>query len=712
MYLDKRSTAILLLLVNRNDYVSIHELVKTFHISRRTIYYDLEKINDWLIEHDIEPVQYIRSQGYYLTEKAKKIISQKLPNLEDWEYEYTPEERLGWLAIHLFISDKPLFIDDLSEKTRVSRNTTIDDLKKLKDELQDFSLSLNFNRQKGYYIQGNENDKRKAIVYYISQIIPANQEWSTFLTSIQHLFKEKNEGQELFFEELQKIIAILNECEKELGIQFADEALYNLALRFWLFGKRVVHGNVVTIDPVEKEVIRETKEYKAAEKISKKLKKIFSVPFSDDEIYYVATHLLSAKIQYSANVRDCEAVESLKVVAQKMVTDFQSMACVSFSNRKEVENNLLLHLKPTYYRIKYGIKMENPLVAQIKKEYNDIFLITKKVIHHLETLIGKKVPDDETALIAIHFGGWLRKEGLKLVDRKKAIIVCPNGIGTSTILKHQLEGLFSSVDFVETLSVREYEKRDLQDIDFTISTVPLNREGHPIIQVNPILTDIDKERLLKKVHSLTDEPTKQTKYSAETIVEIIKQYATIEDEKRLVAAIKEYLYKPEFLHSMNKKPSLIELLHPSFIQIDDEVKDWETAIRIAAKPLLDNGYIRSTYIQKMIDYVKKYGPYIIVVPNVALPHGKPEDGAIKIGMSLLVLKKPVSFTKEKKHQVKLLFVLSSIDQETHLRALSQLSEVLSSASIFEKITKCNDAYQIWKIFKDKTMKKHQEKGDS
>ncbi|WP_276665563.1 BglG family transcription antiterminator [Caldibacillus debilis] len=702
LYLDKRSSAVLLFLANRNDYVSIRELERTFRISRRTIYYDLGKINAWLRKNDLQPIQYIRSHGYFLTDEARKAVPQKLAHLKQWEYEYTPDERIGWLAFYLFIEEHPLFLDDLSKKTRVSRNTTIDDLKKLKKELQTFSLSLRFHRQKGYFIHGDENEKRKAIVYFTSKIIPPGQEWQAFIANVRDLFQKNVRAKDGFLKELEEIISILNEYEREIGIQFADEALHHLALRLWLFGKRVVKGNQVTMDPVEKEIIRQTKEFQFAKKnIIGKISSIFPASFSDDEICYVTTHLLSAKIQQTNRDGDNADIRPLKVVARKMVTDFQSAACVTFSDRNEVEKNLLIHLKPAYYRIKYGIKAENPLAEQIKSEYKEIFLITKKVIHHFETLVGKKVEDDETALIALHFGGWLQKEGLKPPKRKKALIVCPSGIGTSTILKHQLEGLFSTVDFVETLSVRDFEKRSLEDIDFTISTVPIRREGHIIIPVHPILTDVDKERLLKKVHSLSEDAGKMTKYSAEAIVEIVKQHAAIEDEERLLAAIREYLYRPEVSAGKGKKPGLMDLLQLPLIQVRETCSDWKQAVETASLPLLQNGYIDSGYIRAMIRYIETYGPYPIISPKVALPHGKPEDGVQKTGISLLVLKRPVSFSREERHRVQLIFVLASVDQETHLFALSQLSEVLSDPQTVEKLTESNAPEGVWELLRER-----------
>lgn len=66
------------------------------------------------------------------------------------------------------------------------------------------------------------------------------------------------------------------------------------------------------------------------------------------------------------------------------------------------------------------------------------------------------------------------------------------------------------------------------------------------------------------------------------------------------------------------------------------------------------------------------------MPDVAIPHARPEDGVTKLGMSVLKLEQPVQFPGNK--PVRLFFVLAAIDQTTHLKALAQLTELLSNSA--------------------------------
>lgn len=79
------------------------------------------------------------------------------------------------------------------------------------------------------------------------------------------------------------------------------------------------------------------------------------------------------------------------------------------------------------------------------------------------------------------------------------------------------------------------------------------------------------------------------------------------------------------------------------IQIMEKVGDWKEAIRIGAKPLLENDSIEDRYIDSMIEMCKKYNAYIVLADRFAMPHASHECGVKKMGVSLLVVKEPVDF---------------------------------------------------------------------
>src|SRR5699024_2560949 len=140
-----------------------------------------------------------------------------------------------------------------------------------------------------------------------------------------------------------------------------------------------------------------------------------------------------------------------------------------------------------------------------KRTYPEVFHITKKEIHQIEEFMGERINENEIAYIAMHFGGWLRQDGVILRDqRKTTLIVCTNGFGTSQILERQLKELFSDVEVKGVISLREYEEiHHINEIaDFVVSTVSLPDRAVPVFVVDPILNNDDKVALLKKTSNL------------------------------------------------------------------------------------------------------------------------------------------------------------------------------------------------------------------
>lgn len=119
------------------------------------------------------------------------------------------------------------------------------------------------------------------------------------------------------------------------------------------------------------------------------------------------------------------------------------------------------------------------------------------------------------------------------------------------------------------------------------------------------------------------------------------------------------------------------------IKVLDEVSTWEEAIKIAATPLKEGGFIKAEYTDAMLQNVVKNGPYIVIMPGIAMPHSRPEDGVLKTGMSLLKLSKNVKFPED--NDVGLIFVLATTDSNTHLKLISDLTNLLMDDESMEKL---------------------------
>lgn len=127
---------------------------------------------------------------------------------------------------------------------------------------------------------------------------------------------------------------------------------------------------------------------------------------------------------------------------------------------------------------------------------------------------------------------------------------------------------------------------------------------------------------------------------------------------------------------------LTEMLRDK-INVIEEAAGWEEAIRIASAPLIENQFISAGYITAMVDNVKKNGPYIIILPGIAIPHSQSRAGVFKTGMAVLKVNKGVVFPENK--PVHLLVVLAAADEDTHLELISELTDLLIDDQVLERI---------------------------
>ena len=120
---------------------------------------------------------------------------------------------------------------------------------------------------------------------------------------------------------------------------------------------------------------------------------------------------------------------------------------------------------------------------------------------------------------------------------------------------------------------------------------------------------------------------------------------------------------------------LIDYFPEASISIKQAAKNWQEAIDFSMSSLLVNNYINSDYIKAIKDSTVNNGPYYILAPGVAMPHARPECGALKTGMSLTLLRESVHFTEDEQ-PIKLLIGLSAANADSHIGAIQVLSELL------------------------------------
>ncbi|UNQ73257.1 PTS sugar transporter subunit IIA [Infirmifilum sp. NZ] len=112
------------------------------------------------------------------------------------------------------------------------------------------------------------------------------------------------------------------------------------------------------------------------------------------------------------------------------------------------------------------------------------------------------------------------------------------------------------------------------------------------------------------------------------------------------------------------------------VVVVEGVSGWEGAVALSGRLLLEGGCVEERYIGRMVSTCRELGPYIAIAPGIAIPHARPEDGARRVCLSLVVVRSGVSFGSHN-DPVYVLIAFSTPDKHSHIKVLQELANLLT-----------------------------------
>jgi len=121
---------------------------------------------------------------------------------------------------------------------------------------------------------------------------------------------------------------------------------------------------------------------------------------------------------------------------------------------------------------------------------------------------------------------------------------------------------------------------------------------------------------------------------------------------------------------------LSELIKKGRVIFHDGFDRWEDAIAASCAPLLEQGVIEQAYIDQIIESVKELGPYIVIAPDICLPHAQEGAGVNESAVCFMKTQRKVKFCDDPDEAACLFFALSSIGNDEHLKNINDVVELL------------------------------------
>lgn len=650
--LDKRCTEILNIIMYTSGYLKIQDLANELQVSKRSVYYDVSKINEWLIAHDIDPLVQERGKGILISKSQALAIQKVLSNQNIDAFQvFTPEERVMIIICFIIIRNHPLYIDDFVQECQVSRNTIINDLKSVDNLLSKYNLSLVYDIKSGYRIQG-DIIKKRALFFML------------FPTHLWN-YHEKNHLFQANQDHIKQNLCLLKSIEAKLETEYVTGILPALAVFISSIENR---NDEITFSDMDEEEILETKEYQLVHTYFSQLK--------ESEQIYITLHLLGSRLQ-TIPVNVMKEHGETYVMAKNLVKEFERISCFYYEKEEELINAISAHLKTSLYRYRYGIQLGNPMLDSIKTEYEDLFNLTKKACVLLEHQLDYLISDAEVAYLTLHFGAFM-PQTKRNKEAFRILIICPNGIGTGNMLRQEVSNLVPQATEIINLPLSSYSPD--HNFDVVISTVVLMNEKKLIV-VHPILTDQDRVAILR--NCMSTEP--QARMQIDDIINIAKDYMDPSRINDFRKNLQEYYssIQVQKVHSKRQGISLTNYLTPDHILCVKNIIDWEQAIELSCAPLIKEDSITKDYVQAIIHDQKEKGLHMFLADDLVLAHTAIENGVKQMDVSMATFKKPVYFPNGK--AARIIIVLCAEDKTKHFGILNDVLEIFSKKKSIEQI---------------------------
>jgi transcriptional antiterminator len=365
-------------------------------------------------------------------------------------------------------------IQKLSDLYYVGRTSIVNDMRYVEDRLKQYNLRLKKTKE-GTCIEGSEEDIRKAIAGLA-------------------IGENTRKGLLEFFEreEIEFVEGLLYAAEKKEWDM--DDIYYTNLLIHILISIKRVRGNLpVSGKGGDSEWLPDIDipaYYRRAKEIAEKIDEHYHIRIGEGETYYIYRYLTSLGYERSIlkqQIPDAEpdiCVELARKLTCRLSRKFQ----IDFGQDEDMMQGLILHLRPMLHRLQYNIRIDNPLKEEISTHYPEMVADCRKNLEELmEEYHFPAMSADEIVNIAIYYQTMLEK----IAMRKKVVVVCHSGYGTSQLLAAKLKNEFAFLEIAEVVSTRKIREMDLTGVDFLIATVPVEREGIPCVVVSSLLTEQD-----------------------------------------------------------------------------------------------------------------------------------------------------------------------------------------------------------------------------
>lgn len=469
MYADDRTSQILQCF-RKTPVITVSTLAAKFQVSERTIRNDIKQLNQKL--GGIASIEGQKGQ-YGLHIFSAEAFSKVFAQLSETDaFLNSPRNRMDYAFGRLIRSEEPILTDELAYEMNVGRSTLIGDLKKLRDEVAEYGLSIVGKTSKGLVVQGEEINIRKYIIE----------------KNYQQIYKDYPLDKEI----VEAITETFRNYSIERSVRQRFEQFITLMLDRFLTGHYIGKLNP------EHYRLGARDEFEIVNNLVDRIGDLLDVEFPLEEKIFVFLPILGMRTPADiAKLGPIKLDSNIPALMENIIASIRQEMNISLASN-EFAQEFLYHLMFMCNRLKYGIKLSNPLLEDLKQKYPLAYQMAGVAARIVKRDYGLEVSEAEKGYLAAYFGVFLTEN---LIQKKqfRIALVCGTGRVTARLVAIQLKQILDSSTVLDFYSDEGIDREVLSDYDIIITTVPLSVEcGRPVIRINEVFDEQEIRHKIEK----------------------------------------------------------------------------------------------------------------------------------------------------------------------------------------------------------------------
>lgn len=675
--------------------IPLKALCQRIGLLQRNFYYRRTRINDWLVTEGFSPLFSDLHNGVRLHEADAEGVLAKLDTLHARSYKPCAVERRDTILLHLACRTQPAFISHLSALNYVSRNTTLDDLRTLKDRLLQQKLNLLIDKKQGYHIAGCDLTLRLTVQQRFQHVLKyadrqaENRILQTLSGHLQTLGLVPADVSNSIDKELSL-------TEKRTGEAFSDKdkRLLHYTIMFSLVD--TLRGYIPHFTAEQTHFLRGQTSCEEAACLNDGLARRLKIPVTANNTLFFSL-LFSASKKVTPHQITVEADIRLMTTVKRLIQQFQALSGVYLQETRLLESRLFSHLSPAIHRCLFGMRSENPLKEDILQRYPLLFRLCRQVIASLEAEYRITLCDDELSYIVISFAAWMDRR--PETAEQTILMVTEGGQSSTALLENQLRNLTILPLEIEKMSASQLQKQGPgEHIRLVVSTVALNNPlpaNVGFIRTRHMLSENEKHQLRLMLEQNYHTAATESHALVEALIASVTLQAPQQKEQlrqEFSAIINQFLRNQQYRQVM---PSLAARKRDCFFSFTSSQSPWQQLIRKAAQPLREKGIIDVHYVRNIVRRIETNGITSYLSPDILLLHDAPPPGATEGALSLLKLKHPLHFNLQAVTLTpKVIVILVPTKTLTHIPLLEALNILISDDEMLERILNANSRHEL------------------